>query len=137
MQSQGATPFIGSSDYKLSLLTQRVELLEEKIFKKVKRNRATEAQRFLLYHLSGSINHIIQNSEYSQKQKALLVSLMLDIDPENARKFISELAKKEKPLLNTESNYTYLVDVFQREGFKGLEEKAEKTLLEILSKKGK
>jgi hypothetical protein len=60
-------------------IDQRLSLIEEKVFKKVKRLRATEAQKFLiLYHL-GLIAPIRQ-LPISQNKKDLLVSVMLDIN---------------------------------------------------------
>jgi len=46
MNSQGAQPYIDSTEHKIAFMNQRIEVLEEKVFKKVKRIRATESQRF-------------------------------------------------------------------------------------------
>jgi hypothetical protein len=51
---------------------------------------ATEAQRFLLLYFSGAIDSICAVS-ISQNSKDLYVATVADIDPKNARKFLSEL----------------------------------------------
>ena len=38
---------------------------------------------------------------------------MMDIDPDNARKYLTESVKNSKPLLDTESNYTFLEGFFE------------------------
>src|SRR5438309_11509731 len=96
-------------------IDQRLKLLEEKVFKKAKRLRATEAQRFLIdYHLG--LIAPIQQLPTSQNQKDILVSIRYDIDPDNARKFLAQTNSKNKPLLHTISNYTFLVNFFEQVG---------------------
>jgi len=99
--------------FQINKLDQRISVLEETVFKKVKRLRATEAQRFLvLYHLG--LVELIKKLEISQNQKDVLVSVLLDIDPHNAKKFLSETAKKNRPLLETISNYTFVSSLFEK-----------------------
>src|SRR5687767_14972575 len=98
MQKQTAEPSFSRVDYlQIQKLEQRIQILEEKVFKKVQRIRATEAQKFLLAYYSGALKQIIELN-ISQNSKDLLVSVMLDIDPDNARKYLSELGKKNKQL---------------------------------------
>lgn len=101
------------SQFQLNKLNQRITVLEETVFKKVKRLRATEAQRFLvMYHLG--LVEPIKKLEISQNQKDILISVLLDIDPNNAKKFLAETAKKDRPLLETISNYTFLSSLFEK-----------------------
>jgi hypothetical protein len=128
--------FVGkySSRLELNRINQRLAVLEESVFKKVKRVRATEAQRFLiLYHL-GLIEHI-KKLTISQNQKDLLVGIILDIDPNNAKKFLVETSKKVRPLLKTISNYTFLSEFFEKNGHKKLASEAEKILIELRASK--
>ena len=113
MKNQVGNISLGSTDLKVAMLSQRVEVLEEKIFRKVNRVRATEAQRFLLYYYDGGIDKVLQDSTTFQKNKNLFLSVMLDIDPDNAGKFLSQITRKAKPLLDTESNYSFLVDFYK------------------------
>lgn len=112
-RQQGLSDYIGSAEHKLTQLTARVEQLEETVYRKRKRKSATEAQRFLLLYYAGAVDHI-REMPISQNSKDLYVATAADIDPENARKFLSELGKKEKPLLETASNYSFLVDFFEK-----------------------
>lgn len=132
---QGLSIYFGSTEHKLSLLTQRVEQLEEVVHKKKKGKLTTEQQRFLLFYHLGFVDAMVQNHTGSQNQKDLLVARMLNIDPDNARKFLSDIRKKDKLLLETESNYNFLVEQFQELGYPELEKKAEKILLAILNRK--
>jgi hypothetical protein len=103
------------TDMRIHRLETRISVLEEQIFKKVKRLRATESQRFLIIYHLGLIPEI-QKLDISQNQKDLIVSVMLDIDKDNAKKYLAETAKKKKPLLDTISNYSFLVDFFEKTG---------------------
>ena len=58
---------------------QRLTLLEEATFKKLKRIRGTEAQRFLLHYYIGTIKIIQEMADLSQNEKDSFVSLLLDI----------------------------------------------------------
>ena len=121
------------NEYRIHKIDQRVKLLEEAVFKKLKRFRGTEAQRFLiLYHLG--IVEQIRKMDLSQNLRDLLVSVMLDIDIHNSKKFLSESAKKERPLLNTVSNYTFLLDFFEKLGVEKNTSEVEK-ILNILKEK--
>jgi hypothetical protein len=91
---------------------QRLENLERALIKRRKRNKATDAQRFLLLFHSGSLAAITGNSGLSQGQKAQLVSTIIDIDVDNAKKYLSEIAKADRPLLDTISNYTFLFNFY-------------------------
>ncbi|OLY94406.1 hypothetical protein SAMN05444008_1015 [Cnuella takakiae] len=118
-------------------IDQRLTLLEEKVFKKLKGLRATDAQRFLLFHYMKGLEPIIQRSDISQNQKDLLVSLIINIDQDNAKKFLAELGKKVKPKLETETNYNFLVQQFASLGLSDLEAKAEIILTKIRAEKEK
>jgi hypothetical protein len=50
MRKQIATSGFIAPEYKIYKLEQRVEVLEEKVLKRVKGQRATEPQRFLLFY---------------------------------------------------------------------------------------
>ncbi len=122
------------TDFRIRKIEQRITVIEETIFKKVKRLRATEGQRFLIFFHLGLIK-TINELPVSQNQKDLLVSLMLDIDPNNSKKFLSESAKKERPLLNTIANYTFLSDFFDKEGYNEIFNKVEKILASLKANK--
>jgi len=117
-------------------LENRIAILEEHVLKAPKRLRATEAQRFLIAFYLGQFNKIMEYT-ISQKQKGITLSVMLDIDPDNARKFLAEIPKKEKTLLHTESNYTFLVQFFIDNGYKELQEEADHILIAIQNAKDK
>lgn len=112
-------------------LNDRIKVLEEKAFKKLKRLRATEAQRFLIFFHLGLLNPIKENAGLLQHQKDTLISVILDIDPDNAKKFLLETGKKIKPLLRTKSNYTFLVNFFETLGCKQTANEVHKILLKI------
>ena len=120
--------------FRTSEMENRIAVLEEHVFKRPKRLRGTEAQRFLITLYLGQLDKIIQSS-ISEKQKSLTVSVMLDIDPDNARKFLAELGKKEKYRLHTESNYTFLVQFFTDNGHKEPAEEADRILIAIQNAK--
>mgnify|MGYP003577615774 CR=1 FL=1 len=118
-------------------INQRLTLIEEKVFKKVKRIRGTEAQRFLIHYHLDLIKPIQEMGILSQNQKALLLSVMIDCDKDNAEKFLAELGKKERPKLHTETNYRFLVEVFETLGMEEKAKEADRILNEILNRKGK
>jgi hypothetical protein len=101
------------AQFQINKLNQRITVLEEAVFKKVKRLKATEAQRFLILHHLG-LTKPLRDLEISQNQKDLLVSVLLDIDPNNAKKFLVETSKKDRPLLETISNYLFLSEFFEK-----------------------
>lgn len=133
---QGVAAYIGSPEHRLAQLTSRVETLEETVFKKRKRKQTTEAQRFLLFYYLGGMKFILEIPT-SQNMKDLYVAEMLDIDPDNVRKFRSELGKKNKPLLETVSNYTFLVEFFGKIKDRKNEAEAAKILLRLNNEKEK
>lgn len=122
--------------FQINKLNQRITVLEEAVFKKVKRLRATEAQRFLvLYHLG--LVEPIKKLEISQNQKDILISVLLDIDPTNAKKFLAETAKKDRPLLETISNYTFLSSLFEKIKNDKLYTETERILIRLRADKEK
>lgn len=120
----------------LKKLEQRVTLIEESVFRKVKRLRATEAQRFLiLYHMK-MIDPILDFCE-SQNQKDKFLSVLIDIDPVNAKKFLIETSRKDRPLLETISNYTFLSEFFSQKGYEKIALAVDKKLSSIRADKEK
>jgi hypothetical protein len=111
-------------------IDQRLSLIEEKVFKKLKRLKATEAQRFLiLFHLG--LFTPVPSLDIQQQHKDLIISVLLDIDPSNAKKYIIELSSDNKPKLRTITNYTFLINFFKKVELYTLSDKMEEILTEI------
>lgn len=111
---------------------QRFKNLEDKVFNKKRRREVTGAQRFLIMYYLKALDPIIQNELISQNTKDGQVAAILDIDRDNAKKYLSELAKKTKPLLHTKTNYEFLMNFFAKPGQEDILKQVERTLTNIL-----
>lgn len=111
---------------------QRIEVIEEKVFKKTKRIASTKAQRVLLLKELGLLEKV-DELNLSQNHKALLLSVLLDADPENVEKDLAQIHKKDSRL-QTEQNFQFLVTLFEKVGLGKHEKQAEKMLVKIRQK---
>jgi hypothetical protein len=136
MQLKRAIASILPIDLRINQLYNRIDSLEESRCKAKQRTRATEAQRFLIAFYLGQLDTIIQEPN-SQKQKHITISIMLDIDVDNARLFLSEIPKKEKKRLHTISNYTFLVQFFKDNDYEKQQQEADRILTQLLNQKEK
>src|SRR5512138_2897779 len=94
------------TSYELTKIRQRLDLLEEAVFKKPKRLRATRSQRVLILKHLGLLEKI-DELNLQQNQKASLISMLLDADPDNIEKDLSQVHKKDSRLIS-EQNFTFL-----------------------------
>ena len=99
------------TSFELQKIRQRLDVLEEAVFKKPKRKRATKAQRILMMKHLGLLE-IIEDLNLQQNHKAILISIFLDVDPENVEKDLSQVHKKVSNL-KTESNLQFLRELYQ------------------------
>jgi hypothetical protein len=67
MQGQVSPPTF-LNDYEIYQLKQRLEVLEDHVFKKKNRPQSTEAQRFLIAHSLGELDKILQSTNRILKQ---------------------------------------------------------------------
>jgi hypothetical protein len=112
MQRQVAkTSFELAREAILYTLEDRIKRLENKVFPKLKRRQPTKGQKILIMYHLGLIEPIKQ-LDVLQKNKALLVSAMIDEDPENIEKDLAKIGRKDSALRSM-YNYKFLVDFFK------------------------
>ncbi len=118
-------------------MTDRLELLEQKVFKNKKTYPATAAQKMLiLYHL-GLLDKILSTqNEISHAKQAKLLSLVISASDENIRHYLSFINLPESEI-KTESNYEYLVQTFEEQGLNKIAQDCEEILKSIQNKKDK
>jgi len=116
----------------LHFLTERVKVLEEKVFKS-HRKTTTRAQQMLLLKHSGLLD-IIFDFDTTKEGKAIFLSFLLNADPDNIEDDLTTI-RKETSGLTTESNYNNIIEIFDKSGLKKFKIESEKILLK-LPKKG-
>jgi hypothetical protein len=116
----------------IHFLTERVKILEEKVFKS-KRKTTTRAQQMLLLKHSGLLD-IIQEWDITKKAKANFLSVLLNADPDNIEDDLSTI-REDISGIATKSNYNIVIDTLTKSGLEKPKIEAEK-ILEKLSKKG-
>src|SRR4051794_4827228 len=91
-------------------LVERVENLEQKVFKN-KKPPITLSQQILLLHYLGMLDALRQ-LDTSNANKAKLLARILKTDESNTKKALEAVAKKESHL-KISDNYTLLRDTFE------------------------
>lgn len=92
-------------------LTQRLEVVENRVFKNKKAPTSLSQQMLMLQHL-GMIDKIYE-LDIPNTKKAELLSILLNSDYSNTKKALEALAKKEDTHVHLPSNFKYLRDKFE------------------------
>jgi hypothetical protein len=112
-------------------LLQRIDRIEEKVFKKKKIPTTLNQQVLLLHHL-GMLQKINELPITSVK-KAELLSVILNGDASNTKKALEGVAKRKESPLRIPFNYEYLKELFESFGLVELSSKMNNVLKEIHS----
>lgn len=108
-------------------ITQRLEKLENKVFKS-NRVPATLAQQILILKHTGLLEQI----NFSSKTlTAKFISILLDEDEKNTNQYLNNLAKKDKKLINVK-NYEFLVQTFESLELKKESKECQQILTKLL-----
>jgi hypothetical protein len=118
-----------SGSLRISLLEERVKKLEEKVFKKLKRTSATKSQKVLLYKELGLLD-IIDELDLSQNKKALLISVLIEGDPDNIEEDLRTVRRPNSDL-KTAFNYRFLREFYDDLGLNKQASNAQKVLNKI------
>jgi hypothetical protein len=127
---------VNGTELKLALhdIDERLKELEEKTFKTVKRLKATKAQRTLILKHLGLLD-LIEQLDISKNNKALLLSVIIDADPD-VEKDMNNIAKKSPDILS-KYNYEFLVKLFDQVGLEKQAGECEKLLTKIKTQEEK
>lgn len=110
-------------------LETRVRKLEEKVFKKLKRTSATKSQKVLLYKELGLLDKI-DELNLSQNKKALLMSVLIEGDPDNIEEDLRTVRRSDSDLKST-YNYRFLREFYDDLGLNKHASNAQKILNKI------
>jgi hypothetical protein len=121
------------TEYQVTLLTERVKDLEEKVFKRGKKINTTRGQQVLLLKDLGLLD-TINNLKLTKEKKAKLLSVLLNADYDN---IYDDLVHIDEPKsgLKIKDNYQFLIKTYDQVGLVNLKEHSEKKLYEIIKLK--
>ncbi len=108
----------------VTLIEKRFIEIEEKVFKKNRISLTTKAQQMLLLKHLGILK-IIDGLNIKVKQKAMLLSSLLNASADNIEGDLSQIRYDNSPLLTTKTNYEFLENTFRNVG---LSDKADEML---------
>ena len=116
-------------NHELKDVKQKVNVLEEKVFKTARTTTTTKAQQLLILKHLGILEKIT-DLNISTKKQAKLLSILLNASPDNIEKDLSQINFNNSSL-KSKSNYKFLVDAFNQTGLKELAKEADLILDEI------
>src|SRR5580658_2654070 len=112
---------------------EKIEALQEKVFKNAQKAKTRLGQQILLLHKLGFLDKL-KEQKLTTLQEARLLSVLLNGDKDNIRKHLTVVGHKESTLTN-ERNYKFLVDIFTELKLDKLEFDVQKNLNRIQDKK--
>ena len=118
---------------RVSDLLERVKNLEDKVFKKSKKEQTTRAQQMLLFKHLGLLE-IIEKLEVPKKSKAKLLSVLLNGNADNIEDDLTKIHHQDSEI-RTKRNYEFIKKTFEEVGLKSLSDEADK-ILDNLHRKG-
>lgn len=124
-----------STDWAIVELRERIERLEERIFKTARKKDTPARLQLLLFHHLGLLDRI-NELNLSGVKKAKLLSILLNASDQNIKKDLSQINKKNSELKNSH-NYSFLLKTFEDLGMKKQAEDVDKILLGILKEEEK
>ncbi len=108
------------------IINERLNELEHKVFKQVKKAPTTRSQQMLLLHHLGMLDPILK-LDLPLMKKAQLLSLLLNSSQDNIKKDLS-IINKTVSSLKSKENFEFLHKLFEE---LGLEKKAKEIDLEL------
>jgi|GEM_PF-5038149 len=104
---------IGQHSVLLNII-DRLEIIERRVFKSERKNRATRVQQILLLHHLGMLKPLLE-LDINQEMKAKILSIIVDASMDNIYNDLGQL-KKERPDINTKNNIDFIYKVFEDAG---------------------
>jgi hypothetical protein len=108
--------------YNLSLIEDRLQKLEDKVFK-TGRSPSNLSQQMLLLDELGLLTPL-KKLNLSDSKLAILLSALLNADKDNIRRDLSIINKKDSKLKST-VNYAFLQSIYSNAGLEDLKKAAE------------
>jgi DNA-binding helix-hairpin-helix protein with protein kinase domain len=114
---------------------RRLSELEHRVFRTARKSDTTKAQQILLFNELGLLD-VIYKLDTTNKNKAKLLSILLNCSEDNVKKDVASINKKDSSLKNS-FNYKFLVETFKQVGLNDLKKSAETELDRLLRKEEK
>ena len=113
-----------------SLIISRLERLEKKVFKTTTRNPTTLYQQLLIMKHLGMLD-TIRELDTTGKNKAELLSWLLNSDPSNTKKALEDIFRTKNNQFKTSFNYEFLTNLFEELELDDLADETRKVLHEL------
>jgi hypothetical protein len=120
-------------NFQILQLSERIKLLEEKVFKTSRKSDTTRAQQMLILKHLGILD-LIESKKLTKKAKAKLLSTLLNASAENIEDDLTYINSPQSPIV-TKKNYEFVISAFSEAGLKSEKQQAEK-ILDQIERKG-